>query len=390
MSGASRTPGAPASRVGTGERELRKALSWVFDAGDPTLTVALAETDPESVWRDTVAGDLGGGAQRRAAAYHREALDLMTRRSATRFVVPGDDEWPAQLAGLADTATISDRGGVPVGLWVRGPGHLREWTERATAVVGARACTPYGHECATDLGAGLAEAGWTVVSGGAFGIDIAAHRGALTAGPHARTLAVLAGGPDIEYPRGNLLVLQRLAEEHLVVSEVPPGCRPTRIRFLARNRLIAGLSVGTVMVEAAARSGARNTMAWCEALGRVAMAVPGSAFSALSVGPHLLIKDQRAQLVTSSDEVLELVAPVGQHLTTPPRGSLTRLDALPPDLMATYEALPSRGYRTAGEVALATGVVVPVALAALSDLELQGLADPVDGGWRAVVVTDTA
>jgi len=371
--------------VGRDERALRRALSWVFDAGDPVVTGGIVDSDPETMWRDALAGDLGGGAQRRAKAYDPEGLAVLARRSNTRFVIPGDDEWPDQIGSLTLSEPINQRGGTPVGLWVRGAGHLREWTAQAVAVVGARACSPYGQECAADLGAGLAEAGWTVVSGGAYGIDIAAHRGALAAGAGSRTVAVLAGGPDVEYPRGNLLVLQRLAEEHLIVSEVPPGCRPTRIRFLARNRLIAALSAGTVMVEAAARSGARNTMAWCESLGRVAMAVPGSVFSALSVGPHLLLKDHRAQVVTGPDDVLELVSPMGTGLTTSPRGAATRLDELPADLLAVYEALPRRGYRTAGEVSLATGVTVPAALAALGALELQGLAEPSEGGWRAVM-----
>lgn len=379
-------PGA-AGRPGQREREVRQALSWAFDAGDPALTLLLEHSEPESVWRDALAGTLGAGAQVRAQAYHRDGLAVLARRTATRFVIPGDDEWPSALDALATAEPINGRGGRPVGLWVRGPGHLREWTERAVAVVGARACSPYGQEWAGDLGAGLAEAGWTVVSGAAFGIDIAAHRGALTDGAGGRTIAVLANGPDIEYPRGNLLMLQRMAEHALVVSEVPPGGRPTRIRFLSRNRLIAGLSAGTVMVEAAARSGARNTMAWCEGLGRVTMAVPGSVFSALSVGPHLLLKDQRAQLVTGVEDVLELLGPIGIHLTTPPRGPVTRLDRLSAELAATFEALPARGYRTAGELALATGASVPAALAAVAELELQGLAEPVDGGWRAVVPT---
>lgn len=366
------------------ERAVRMALSWVYDAGDPRLTEALRQERPAQVWVDTLTGRHGPGAQRRAQVYQPEGLAVLVRRSATRFLVPGDEEWPPVLDGLADCEPIQDRGGCPVGLWVRGEGHLAGWTERAVSVVGARACSPYGQECATDLAAGVAEAGWTVVSGGAYGIDVAAHRGALAV-PEGRTLAVLACGPDIEYPRGNLLVLQRLAEHHLVVSEVPPGIRPTRIRFLARNRLIAALAAGTVMVEAAARSGARNTMAWTEALGRVAMAVPGSVHSALSVGPLHLVRDRRAELVTGPEHVLELLAPMGSHQSVDPRGARTMLDTLSPEVAAVYEALPARGYRTAGEVALATGRTVPDSLAALAALELQGLAEPVDGGWRAQV-----
>lgn len=387
MSGAARDRGrdaAEAALAAGDERAVRMALSWVFDAGDPRVTDALRDEPPSRVWADTLAGRHGPGAQRRADVYQPDGLAVLARRSATRFVMPGDDEWPEQLTGLADGEPIQDRGGCPVGLWVRGQGNLAEWTHRAVGVVGARACSPYGQECATDLAAGVTEEGWTVVSGGAYGIDIAAHRGALAVA-EGRTIAVMACGPDIEYPRGNLLVLQRLADQHLVVSEVPPGVRPTRVRFLSRNRVIAALGAGTVMVEAAARSGARNTMAWTEALGRVAMAVPGSVHSALSVGPLQLIKDRRAELVTGPGQVLELLSPIGSNMTLDPRGPQTRLDSLAREVAAVYEALPARGYRTAGEVSLATGQSVRDCLAALGALELEGLAEPVDGGWRAHV-----
>lgn len=366
------------------ERAVRMALSWVFDAGEPRLTGALARHRPTTVWADTRAGRYGPGPQRRAEVYEPEAIAVLARRSAIRFVMPGDAEWPEQLDALGECEPIQERGGRPVGLWVRGPGNLAEWTERAVGVVGARACSPYGQECATDIASGVAEAGWTVVSGGAYGIDVAAHRGALAI-PDGRSIAVLACGPDVEYPRGNLLVLQRLAEHHLVVSEVAPGVRPTRVRFLSRNRLIAALAAGTVMVEAAARSGARNTLAWTDALTRTAMAVPGSVHSALSVGPLQLVKDRRAELVTGPEDVLELLAPMGSHLTSDPRGAVTALDQLPAELGEVYETLPARGFRTVGEVAVASGRSVRDCLAALGALELRGLAEPVDGGWHAVV-----
>ncbi|HIT77116.1 MAG TPA: DNA-protecting protein DprA [Candidatus Avipropionibacterium avicola] len=367
----------------TQERDHRMALSWTFDAGDPVLARALTRAEPGRVWQDTLAGHHGAGPQRRALAHDTDGLVILARRSDTRFVMPGDPEWPASLADLAGAEPISDRGGVPVGLWVRGPGHLGEWVDRAVSIVGARACSPYGQGCAGELAAELAEQDWTVVSGGAFGIDIAAHRGVLSV-DGSRTVAVLACGPDIEYPRGNMLVLQQLAEHHLVVSEIPPGGRPTRIRFLARNRLIAALGAGTVMVEAAARSGARNTMAWAESLGRICMAVPGSVHSALSVGPLHLIRERRAELVTGSEQVLELVSAMGEHLVEAPRAQPHRLDRLPAALMAVYEALPARGRRTPGEVSLAVGEPVQSCLAALGALEAQGLARVDDDGWRAV------
>lgn len=372
------------SGAGPEDRNARMALSWIFDAGEPTLAAALARRPAVEVWEQVRAGGLGESAQRRAAAVDLPALRALARSAAIRFVTPDDPEWPTGLDDLAHVPPISDRGGVPVGLWVRGPGRLRDWCEQAVAIVGARACTSYGQECAGDLAGGVAEAGWTVVSGGAYGIDISAHRGALAGGPHARTIAVLACGPDTEYPRGNQPLLRHLAATQLVVSESPPGQHPTRIRFLARNRLIAALSTGTVIVEAAVRSGARNTVSWSAQLGRVTMAVPGSVHSALSVGPHQLIRDQMALLVSDADQVIEAVAPMGERLIPPRREASRQLDRIEPELLAVYEVLPARGYRTAGEVAVATGRSVPAAMAGLSGLEAYGLAEPYDGGWRAV------
>ncbi len=369
----------------TGEdRTARTALSWIFDAGDPVLAQALGRWSAAEVLDRCRSGSLGESAQRRASTVDVPAIRALARASAIRFVIPSDEEWPAAVDDLGHVGLISERGGVPAGLWVRGPGHLAAWSERAVAVVGSRACTSYGQECAADLAATVAESGWTVVSGGAYGIDVAAHRGAVAAGPQARTVAVVACGPDTEYPRGNQALLRHLAETQLVVSESPPGQHPTRIRFLARNRLIAALSAGTVMVEAAARSGARNTMAWAGQLGRIAMAVPGSVHSAQSVGPHQLIRDQMAVLVVDGEQVLEAVAPVGVRFAVPAREPTRALDRVDPELLPLYEVLPVRGYRTVGEVAVATGRSVPAALAGLSGLEARGLAEAHEGGWRAV------
>lgn len=372
------------------DREARMALSWIFDAGDPQLTEPLGpgaagECSPRRLLSQTLAGEFGPGLQRRAVAVDLVALTEAARRWKIRFVIPGDQEWPGGLNDLATCSPVQRRGGVPVGLWLRGPGDLRQLTDRAVAIVGARACSPYGEGVAVDLAAGLAEAGVAVVSGGAYGIDVAAHRGALA--ESGATAAVLACGVDVPYPRGNAAVLERIAKEQLLISEVPPGSTPTRIRFLARNRLIAALSAGSVMVEAAARSGARNTLAWAQALGRHAMAVPGSVNSALSVGCHDLVRGQQAVLVTRAAEVLELTAPMGEHLDQQRRGRVRRLDALDPVLGQVFETLPARGYRTAGEVSLAAGLSLPDSLGALAMLEEQGMVTPHEGGWRAVPQT---
>ncbi|HLZ36978.1 MAG TPA: DNA-processing protein DprA [Mycobacteriales bacterium] len=185
-------------------------------------------------------------------------------RLGGRFVCPGDAEWPSQLDDLHATR--------PFGLWLRGGSHLRLVAVRSVAVVGARAATAYGEHVSGELAADLADAGWAVVSGGAFGVDAASHRGALAAG--GATVAVLASGIDVPYPRGHDTLFDRIAHEGLLVTDWPPGAAPARLRFLVRKRVIAALTRGTVVVEAAARSGALNTARHARELGRLVMAGP--------------------------------------------------------------------------------------------------------------------
>ncbi len=192
-----------------------------------------------------------------------------------RLVTEDDDEWPAlaftSFTGVTDRMRAQAH--KPMVLWVVGPGRLDDVADRAAAIVGTRAATAYGEYVAADLAAGLVGRDAAVVSGGAFGIDGAAHRAALAA--DGLTVAVLAGGIDVPYPAGHASLLRRIAEEGLLVSEYPPGVRPARHRFLTRNRLVAALAGATVVVEAGARSGAANTAAWARALGRAVCAVPG-------------------------------------------------------------------------------------------------------------------
>jgi DNA protecting protein DprA len=231
----------------------------------------------------------------------RRALDAADRIGC-RLLVPGDPGWPTVLDDLDATA--------PLCLWVRGPADLHALSARSVALVGARAATPYGEHVAADLAAGIAEAGGLVVSGGAYGIDVAAHRGALSAG--GITVALLAGGVDRTYPAGNRDLLESLAREHgAVVAECPPGTAPVRSRFLLRNRLIAALAGATVVVEAAWRSGALSTAAHAGALLRPLGAVPGPVTSMASVGCHRPLRDGAAVCVTSTADVLELIGPPG-------------------------------------------------------------------------------
>jgi DNA processing protein len=278
------------------------ALSLVAEPGDPRLPALLAAHEPGRII-EAVRGGSPLPDVRMPDAWRERGRDLdrlvaaATERAEAarlRWVCPGDRAWPARLDDLDHVEPLQGTSGAPLGLWVRGPGDLAQLVEHSVAVVGARDCTTYGAECASDLGADLTDAGWTVVSGAAYGIDGCAHRGALAMG--RPTIAVLACGADVDYPRSHATLLERIADEGLVVSEQAPGEAPLKNRFLSRNRLIAGLTVGTVVVEAAVRSGSLNTLHWADQLGRVTMALPGPVTSQASGGTHAAVPGRRRGL----------------------------------------------------------------------------------------------
>jgi DNA processing protein len=221
---------------------------------------------------------------------------LAFSRRGIRLTCPGGPEWPAQLADLGDAQ--------PYALWLRGNADLRSGCLRSVAVVGSRAATAYGSYMAAELAASTAAHGLTVVSGGAFGIDAAAHRGALSAG--GVTIAVLASGVDVPYPAGHSELFGAIAAQGgVLVSEWPPGHHVSRLRFLHRNRLIAALTGATLVVEAAERSGAMSTALHARRLGRSLMAVPGPVTSELSAGCHQIIRDWGGALIASWGDILE-------------------------------------------------------------------------------------
>ncbi|MBZ9641186.1 DNA-processing protein DprA, partial [Streptomyces sp. PSKA30] len=286
------------------------------------------------------------------------------------FVGPGDAKWPGQLDDLGEAR--------PLGLWIRGRPSLRMWALRSVAVVGARACTEYGAHMAVTLAADLAERGWVVVSGGAYGVDGAAHRGALGAG--GATVAVLACGVDRPYPRGHTQLITRIADQGLVVGELPPGDHPTPSRFLVRNRVIAALTRGTVVVEAAYRSGSLVTARAAQRLGRHTMGVPGPTTSGLSAGVHELLRGD-ATLVTDAAEVVELVGDMGE-LAPDRRGPVLPRDLLAPGARRVLTALPARGAATAEEIARGTPTTEDDAIARLYELRALGYVERHGDGWK--------
>ena len=300
-------------------------------------------------------------------------------RRGFRWVVPGDEEWPDGLDDLDFAEPLQEMGRTPLGVWVRGPLRLHELPV-PVAIVGSRSSTTYGEQVASELAAGLARSGSTVVSGAAFGIDQAAHRGALAGdGP---TVAVLACGVDRAYPTAHQALLDHLAAHGAVVAEVSPGCSPMRQRFLARNRIIAALSGGTVVVEAAVRSGALNTASWTSRLNRPLMGVPGPVTSAPSEGVHQLIRTGAATLVTRHDDVLELVGSMGEHLLELPSGPVRVRDRLNRRQQRVLEAVPLARPAPSDSIARTAGLGVVEVRSALDGLARRGLVDQMPTGWR--------
>jgi len=376
------------------DRAARVVLTGLVEPGNRTVWSLVQEHGavsaverlvrgavPDAALRARVQAKLAGADPQRLA----DAALARAERLGARIVVPSDAEWPSRVDELAVLelglpGSIARDTRPPLCIWARGPLSLGESLARSVAVVGARAATGYGTQVTTDIAYGLAERDWTVVSGGAFGIDAAAHRGALAAG--GRTVAVLACGVDRPYPVGNSALFEEVVRSGLLISEWPPGAEPMRHRFLIRNRVIAAATAGTVLVEAAARSGAIQTMSRVLALRRTAMVVPGPVTSALSVGCHEVLRSRPdAILVTGVEQVLEAVGGMGEYLAERPRGEEHRRDRIDEESARLLEAVPARGTATAEDLAGRSGLTLRTVLRRLSLLELAGLVERRDGGF---------
>jgi DNA processing protein len=337
----------------------RHALAWSVGSASACL-------------REIRAGTAGAEAVRAAAASVepgrvRRALDS----SGARAALPGDPEYPESLLDLPDP---------PVCLFIRGRAPATH-PGPAVAVVGARRSSAYGREAAGELAAGVAAVGVAVVSGGARGIDAAAHRGALRAG--AATTTVLGSGIDVAYPRSHRGLLEEIARSGTVVSEYPPGVPPRPWRFPARNRIIAGLSAAVVVVEGASGSGSLITAEFAMDLGREVLAVPGPITSPLSAVPHDLIRDG-ATLVRGAEDVLAVLgmaipAVIDDRRRTDPAGSGPGLS----DLEIRLLEAAAGGPATAEALAREAGIQPAEVLGALVSLELRGLLRSVGGRYEA-------
>ncbi|GAA1488581.1 DNA-processing protein DprA [Brachybacterium sacelli] len=382
------------------DRTARITWSLIAEPSDPVALLArsmlgpcealvLAREGTDTELTSRLGGDLPADAaepgaphqrSRRALARWRarlgevdvDAVSEAAARRRIRILTPADAEWPTPLEDLQETG--------PHCLWVQGPGRLDELVgARCAAIVGSRASTPYGEDAAMTFGAELAARGGTVVSGGAYGIDAAAHRGALAADGGA-TVAVLAGGLDRLYPQGNTDLLERIRERHLVLSEAPPGTAPTRWRFLARNRLIAALGQAVLVVEASWRSGALSTARLADHLSRPVGAVPGPITSAASAGCHRVIRERGAVLVTEPSELLDLL-PGGPAAGDGSFAVQDELELLSASDRRVLDAVPPRSSLGIARIAREVGFSQPEVDAALARLALLGLV--VTAGDRA-------
>ncbi len=390
------------------EKLARAALTYLAEPGDPALGALLGICGPGEVlaaikadmlpgigpgcgdspasraalqralgrWRVRLAG-LPGGADITAAC-----------RDGIRLICPGDPEWPDGLDQLGWAR--------PYALWLRGNADLRFACLRSVSMVGSRAASGYGAHVAGEIAADLGERGWAVVSGGAYGIDAAAHRGALAA--EGITIAVLACGVDHPYPAGHAQLFAAIAAQGLVISEWPPGRPPARMRFLVRNRAIAALTCGTVIVEAGARSGALNTARHAANLGKPLMAVPGPVTSAQSAGCHQIIREWGGTCVTGAADIIEMISPISvpdalapgdarepassPGSAPPGRDSAPSRDDLDADSARVLDALPARGGAGTSTIAIDAGVELDTVLRCLGLLAGYGFIERCDGGWR--------
>lgn len=362
-----------------------RAAALVLErVGAAALVVAVRDAGGELEEREAAAGLARWTPRIEHPAFVR-SLEQAARIGA-RFLVPGDFRWPVGVDELRVHA--------PIGLWLRGRPEAIADTAPTIALVGARAATGYGEHVAMEASAGLADRGFTIVSGGAYGIDGMAHRAAMAS--DGTTVAFLAGGVDRFYPLGHETLLSRIAETGAVVSELPCGAAPTKWRFLQRNRLIAAASEATIVLEAGLRSGSLNTAGHAAALGRPLGAVPGPVTSPASAGCHRLLREFDAVCVVDAEQMAELAGRAGDgrgarslsDLDRPERdGASHRRDGEAawsdePGTVRVLDALSIRAVRTVDDIARRAGMSAREVMGVLGSLEVNGLAARHPDGWR--------
>ncbi len=347
---------------GVGGR-LRQLLLERF--GSPQAVFAASSKEISGIGR--IGQSIAQAIPELARSSMAEEVIALCQAEGVQILIEGDDDYPGLLGRIHDPPGV---------LFVRGG--FEPCDALAVAIVGARHATAYGRRIASQLAGGLARAGYTVVSGLARGIDAAAHRGALDAG--GRTIAVLGSGVLEVYPPEHAGLAAEVIRQGALVSEAPPRAFPQRGSFPSRNRIVSGLGLGTVVVEAADRSGALITARLAGEQGREVFAVPGPIDSRMSRGCHGLIRDG-AKLVESVDDILEELGPLfetaiaadGREVRSPAE---LQLDDLEQSVLTAVDGLsadPSNTARSASidDVVAESGLAASQVLAAIGVLEMR-------------------
>lgn len=354
--------------------EARALLTWNYlvEPGDRIageLINQLGAVDALEVFinRKSLGEEIDAAFERWAPRYKPNLVDEKISAAKTydlKLLLPSDSQWPSSLRDLGSHA--------PMLLWYRGNIEVFAKLNRAVGVVGSRNATHYGQRVTSDLSAMLVEEGAAVISGGALGIDSVAHRTTLNLG--GTTVAFMAGAIDSPYPSGNLRLFDEIAHKGLLLSEMTPCSRPTRWRFLQRNRLISALSNALVVTEAGWRSGSINTVSHAGELNRPVFAVPGPISSPASAGCNRLIRDQRASLLL---DLSELPSELGwRNLNNTEKGSLGSLELRTIDVLTTRE-------QSLESLLVASGLSVGELRVALGSLKLLGRVNlGPNGGWK--------
>jgi len=356
--------------VPTDETFSRLWLSFAVEPGDEAVGGRTHLVGASKVLAELLAGESplknAKAISARLKHFEEAANDLAAQLGTpggegVRFITPKDADWPTQLGALGARE--------PLGLFVCGQLEIKPTLNHSISIVGTRSATTYGKHVASELAGELASRGFTIISGAAFGIDCVAHHAALAVA--GQTVAVMPAWVLDDYPPSNAALLQQIRKHGFAISELPIGTHPTRPRFLQRNRLIAALSRATLVIEAPWRSGALSTARQAQSLLRLVMATPGPTTSPMSDGCNRMIREREAELVTSAEEVIELLAQAGCDLAVRSQ-TPRRIDSLKGFDAAVFEAIPTKGGVSARDISLKLGSPINDVQAALGRVELLG------------------
>lgn len=355
--------------------EARLVLSWITDHIDPTLARAIDSRGAKTALEVITTSSAARPSERRRIArlnqIHSIAqLKKELERNKIEFLTPQSEFWPGQLNDLELSA--------PIGLFIRGD--KKTLLDTSVAIVGTRNASSYGSRITQELAYELATFGFTIVSGGAFGIDVIAHHSTLLA--KGATICVQANGLDNFYPRANGELITRIIQNGAVVSEYPPGRTPNKSQFLDRNRIIAALAGGVVVVEAPRISGSLSTANHANKLSRMVMAFPGEVTSENSLGTNELIKTKQAEIITGYQDVVELLSPLGQApIPIQEIANSSIFDSLSDKSKLVFETLPLRGGFEIAEIVNRSGLDRVEVISAITELEIYAAIKKSRTGW---------